>query len=51
MEDPETFYEPWTAIQRYRRVQRPYGEQVCAEGNARDPFFDYNVPTADKPDF
>jgi hypothetical protein len=51
VDDPDTFYEPWTAIQRYRRVQRPYTEQSCAEGNAYDPFFDYNVPKADKPDF
>ena len=51
VDDPETFYEPWNAIQRYRRVQQRYTEQACAEGNARDPFFDYNVPIANKPDF
>jgi hypothetical protein len=49
VEDPDTFYEPWTAIQRYRRVQQNYTEQVCAEGNRM--LFDYKIPVADKPDF
>jgi hypothetical protein len=51
VDDPDTFYEPWNAIQRYRRVQQQYVEHVCAEGNANNPFYDYNVPVADKPDF
>jgi hypothetical protein len=48
IEDPDTFYEPWSAIQRYRRVQRPMHEEVCAENNAQ---FEYHTPVADKPNF
>ena len=49
VEDPGTFNEPWSAIQRYRRVQRTMIEQVCAENNT--PLFDYHTPVAEKPDF
>ena len=53
VEDPGAFTMPWSAMQRYRRMERgPMGEQVCAENNAN--FFDYNIepiPHADKPDF
>jgi hypothetical protein len=48
IEDPDTFYEPWPAVQRYRRVQEPMLEDVCAENNTQ---FDYHTPVADKPDF
>jgi len=48
IEDPGTFYEPWSAIQRYRRVQEPMLEEVCAENNTQ---FDYHTPVANKPDF
>jgi hypothetical protein len=50
VEDPDTFNEPWTAMQRYRRVQpRSLGEESCAENNTG--FFDYRMPEAAKPDF
>jgi len=50
VEDPDTFNEPWSAIQRYRRVQpRQLGEEACAENNKQ--MFDYHIPVADKPDF
>jgi hypothetical protein len=50
VEDPDTFNEPWSAIQRYRRVQpRSLGEEACAENN--DSFFDYHIPVAANPDF
>jgi hypothetical protein len=53
VEDPGAFTTPWTAIQRYRRVEQgPMGEAVCAENN--DKFFHYDVgaiPMAGKPDF
>jgi hypothetical protein len=50
VEDPETFNEPWSAIQRYRRVQpRFLGEEACAENNSS--FFDYHTPMASEPDF
>jgi len=53
VEDPGAFTTPWTAFQRYRRVEQgPLGEEVCAENNAG--FFNYDVepmPHAEKPDF
>jgi hypothetical protein len=50
VEDPDTFNDPWSAIQRYRRVQpRLLGEEACAENNTQ--MFDYNIPVAEKPDF
>jgi len=49
-EDPDTFNQPWSGIQRYRKEQRgPLDEQVCAENNAA--LFDYNIPRARTPDF
>ena len=49
VDDPDTFKEPWSAIQRYRQVERPFIEQACAENNSA--MFDYHIPVADKPDF
>jgi len=49
VEDPDTFYEPWSAMRRYRRVQQPMHEEVCAENNQH--LFDYHIPIANKPDF
>jgi hypothetical protein len=49
VEDPDTFYMPWSAIKRYRRVQEPMFEEVCAENNT--PLFDYHIPVSAKPDF
>ena len=49
VEDPDTYYEPWSGIRRYRRVQEQMVEEVCAENNAQ--LFDYQIPVADKPDF
>jgi len=49
VEDPDAFYEPWSAKRRYRRVtQEPY-EKICAENNTN--LFDYHMPVADRPDF
>jgi hypothetical protein len=49
-DDPETFNQPWSGIQRYRRVQRePLQEEPCAENNAS--LFDYHIPVANRPDF
>jgi hypothetical protein len=50
VDDPGTFYRPWTAMRRYRRVQQEPIEQICAENNSVN-IFDYHVPTAEKPDF
>jgi hypothetical protein len=49
VDDPDTFYAPWTAIQNLRRVQRPWHEEVCAENN--EHLFDYGMPVANKMDF
>ena len=47
--DPDTYYEPWSAFRRFRRVQQDYAEEVCAENNQH--LFDYKIPVANKPDF
>ncbi len=49
IEDPDTYNQPWQAVQRYRRVQQPMIEEVCAENNQH--LFDYHIPIAAKPDF
>ena len=42
VEDPGAFTMPWSALQRYRRVEQgPMREAVCAENNAN--FFNYDV--------
>jgi len=53
IDDPGAFTMPWSAIQRFRRVQAgPMEEAICAENNV-NPFNFEMVPTpqADKPDF
>jgi len=52
VDDPGAFNMPWSAIQRWRRVDRPMTELMCAENNA--DFLHYEVvplPQASKPDF
>jgi hypothetical protein len=49
IEDPDAFVEPWSAIQRYERVQQPMLESVCAENNRH--LFDYHIPEAETADF
>jgi hypothetical protein len=49
VDDPDAFYQPWWGKRRYRRVQEPMLEDVCAENNQH--FFDYHIPVADRPDF
>jgi hypothetical protein len=49
IEDPDTFNQPWDAIQRFRKVQQTMVEEICAEGNFM--LFDYHVPLAAKADF
>ena len=48
IDDPDTFYQSWSAIQGYRRIQQALPEEVCAENNRQ---FDYHIPIADKADF
>jgi len=52
VEDPDTFSEPLSMIQRWRKVKNPMLETVCAENNG-DHFGKnlFPVPQADKPDF
>ena len=49
IDDPDTFYQPWSAMARLRRVPAQWREEACAENNQH--LFDYGVPVADKPDF
>ena len=48
VDDPETYYQPWQAVLRYRQARGPLLEAACAENNLQ---FDYHMPVADKPDF
>jgi hypothetical protein len=50
--DPDTFNEPLHLVQRWRRVDNPLLETVCAENN-EDRFGHnyYPLPQASKPDF
>jgi hypothetical protein len=49
VEDPGSFYKPWTAKRRYRRIDQDYNEKICAENNTN--IFDYHIPVSSKADF
>ena len=49
VDDPDTYYEPWSGMRRYRRVQQQFMEDICAENNQH--LFDYEIPIASNPDF
>ena len=50
VDDPDTFNKPWSALQRYRRVEEgPLAEVICAENNFG--LFDWPIPVAKRPDF
>ena len=49
VDDPDTFYQPWSAIGKLRRVRMPMHEEACAENNQN--LFDYHIPVANKSDF
>ena len=49
VDDPDTYYEPWSGTRRYRRVQQQFIEDICTENNQH--LFDYKIPIAAKPDF
>ena len=54
VEDPGAFTMAWSATQRWRRVQQPILESICAENNNNYNYFNLNVdpiPEAAKPDF
>jgi hypothetical protein len=50
VDDPGSFYKPWTARRRYHRVDQDFEEKICAENNQYN-VFDYHVPVAAKRDF
>jgi len=50
VDDPGSFYKPWTAMRHYRRVDQDFEEKICAENNQFN-VFDYHVPSAAKSDF
>jgi hypothetical protein len=49
VDDVGAFYQPWTAMRRYRRIDQEFIEKICAENNTN--LFDYHIPVANKPDF
>jgi hypothetical protein len=49
VEDPGSFYKPWTARRRYRRIDQDFNEKICAENNTN--IFDYHIPVSSRPDF
>ena len=49
VDDADAFNAPWSGTRRYRRVQQPLLEEVCAENNQH--LFDYRIPVANKLDF
>jgi hypothetical protein len=52
VDDPDTFNEPWSATQRYGKVQQgPMLEQVCAENTTDVGLFGNDIPQAMRADF
>jgi hypothetical protein len=49
VDDPDTYYQPWSGTRRYRRANQQYVEDICAENNQH--LFDYKIPVASKADF
>ncbi len=49
VDDPGTFVEPWQALRRFQREERPLEEMRCAENN--EQFYSEYMPTADSFDF
>jgi hypothetical protein len=52
VDDPDAFYQPWSAIVRDRRGEEPFlTEEICAESNENFGLFDFHTPVAKTPDF
>lgn len=56
VDDPGAFNLPWSASQKYKKIDAPYREVVCAEGEASTPKQDPQsalapIPTATHRDF
>ena len=51
IDDPESFYQPWSTVVRDERGEEPFLEVICAESNENFGLFDFHTPVATKPDF
>ena len=51
MDDPESFYQPWSTLVRDERGEEPFLEVICAESNQNFGLFDFHMPVATKPAF
>ena len=49
VDDPDAFYQQWGGLRRFRRVDEPMVEDVCAENN--EHLFNYGIPVATTADF
>jgi len=49
VQDSGTYYQPWKTFQVYRRMDRGFEPEICAENNRN--LFDYGTPQDDSPDF
>ena len=51
VDDPDTFYQPWSTRVRDQRGKEPVLEEICAESNFNFGLFDFHMPVATRPDF
>ena len=51
VDDPETFYQPYSMVMRVQRGGEPLLEEICAENNFNFGLFDFHMPVASKADF
>ena len=52
VDDPDTFYQPWTTRVRDQRGREPFlAEEICSENNLNFGLFDFHMPVATTPDF
>ncbi len=51
VDDPDSFYLPWSLRIRDQRGDDPFLEVICAESNQNFGLFDFHMPVAAKPDF
>jgi hypothetical protein len=49
VEDPDTYYQAWSGLRRYRPVKEAFFEHICAENNQQ--LVNWHIPVANKPDF
>ncbi len=51
VDDPDTFYQPWTVRVRGQRGREEFLEEICAESNFNFGLFDFHMPVAKTADF